>query len=747
VTGLVQGVGFRPFVYRTAMSYGLRGWVRNTNKCVEILLQGDEEAVRRLLNDIREHPPRASRVEEIEARIIPSEKLDGFGILESRNTSDEITDISPDIAVCSDCLEDLKLQPRRKDYPFINCTNCGPRFTIINDLPYDRKNTSMKEFVMCSQCSEEYHDPDDRRFHAQPIACSVCGPHYTLVSGKKQTDDTDEQIRMIREIFESGGIMAMKGLGGFHLACDATNEMAVARLKQIKEREGKPFAVMFPSVEILKQYAVVSPEEEKTLTSWRRPIVLLDQGKNKKLPHAVCAGLNTTGAMLPYLPFHHLLLKKFKRPVILTSGNLLDEPILTSNKKAIGTFSGTCDAVLVYNREIENRTDDSVVRVIRNIPRVMRRSRGFVPEPVDMGINVDGIFATGGDLVNTFCIGKGRKAYLSQYIGNLGNTETTDFYEEMAGKFRRIFRTEPEIVVSDLHPDYFTTRFAENFPGAHEHIRVQHHHAHIASCMAENGLNEPVIGVAFDGTGYGTDGNIWGGEFLFCDLKDFERFTHFDYVPLPGGDRGVEEPWRMAVSWLNRIYKHPSDFPKLPLLEKIDPEKTGVVIRMLESKINSPLVSSTGRLFDAVSALMSLCLVATFPAEGPMRLESIIQPGCRDQYPFSVNGTIFFDDTIRGIVEDILSGEDHGKISAKFHNTIIAAVCEVAEKMKTRYHCKKIVLSGGTFQNKYLVENVVKMLTEFGYSVFSPKNIPANDGGLSLGQLAIAAKRRNLSCV
>jgi len=748
VTGLVQGVGFRPFVYRIAVKHNLSGWVRNTNECVEIFIQGPVKSIENFLDELRSDPPVASDIDQV--ILVYTEPIDihGFRITRSENTSDKITEISPDIAVCNDCLEDMHLQPNRVNYPFVNCTNCGPRFTIINDLPYDRKSTSMKAFQMCDSCRKEYEDVKDRRFHAQPVACSVCGPHYTLYKGSGRIEGIEKIISSIAEIIIKGGIMAIKGLGGYHLACDATNEDAVTRLRLLKNREGKPLAVMFRDLATLQQYAEVNEAEEYRLLSWKRPIVLLQANLQNSLAPGVSVGLNTIGAMLPYLPFHHLLFSELNIPaIVLTSGNISDEPILIDDRKALDTFLLITEGVVAYNREIENRTDDSVVRIICDSERVFRRSRGFAPAPVTLKLDTGGILATGAELVNTFCIGKGNQAILSQYIGDLQNAETTSFYEETLNKFQKLFRMKPELIATDLHPDYFTSRFAESRRDSLKLDRVQHHHAHIASCMAEHGLDEHVLGVAMDGTGFGTDGNTWGAEFLYCDLADFTRETHFEYVPLPGGDRGIEEPWRMAVSYLFKIFGEDIYHLEIPFLKKVEQEKIDFILNMIRSGINCPLVSSAGRLFDAVSAMLDLCLYSTFSSEAPMRLESIIEPGCSENYHFTISETVNFDLTFHGILEDIKKKVNPGIISAKFHNTVILVIFEVMNKMKIHHHCNKVVLSGGTFQNKYLLEGTEKMLTGSGFEVYSHHLVPTNDGGISLGQLAVAAKRRQLSCV
>ncbi len=748
VTGLVQGVGFRPFVYRIAVKHDLSGWVRNTNECVEIFIQGPVNSIENFLIELRSDPPVASNIDQVIPVYTEPIDIRGFRITRSENTSDKITEISPDIAVCHECLEDMYLQPNRINYPFVNCTNCGPRFTIINDLPYDRKSTSMMTFQMCDSCRREYEDVKDRRFHAQPVACADCGPHYTLYRGSDRIEEIEKIISSTAELIMKGGIMAVKGLGGYHLACDATNEDAVNRLRLLKNREGKPLAVMFRDLETLRHYAEVSEAEEYSLLSWKRPIVLLQAKSQRHLAPGVSIGLNTIGAMLPYLPFHHLLFRELNIPaIVLTSGNISDEPILIDDRKALDTFLLNTGGVVTYNREIENRTDDSVVRIIFNTERVFRRSRGFAPAPVTLKLYTGGILATGAELVNTFCIGKGNQAILSQYIGDLQNAETTSFYEESLNKFQKLFRMKPDLIATDLHPDYFTSRFAESIKDSLKLVRVQHHHAHIASCMAEHGLDEPVLGVAMDGTGFGADGNTWGAEFLYCDLADFTRETHFEYVPLPGGDKGIEEPWRMAVSYLFKIFGEDIYHLEIPFLKKIEKGKTGFILNMIRSGTNCPLVSSAGRLFDAVSAMLDLCLFSTFSSEAPMRLESIIEPGCSENYRFSISETVNFDSTFHGILEDIKKKVNPGFISAKFHNTLILVIFEVMNKMKIQHQCNKVVLSGGTFQNKYLLEGIAKMLTGSGFEVYSHHIVPTNDGGISLGQLAVAAKRRQLSCV
>jgi hydrogenase maturation protein HypF len=741
VKGLVQGVGFRPFIYRLANEHKLQGWVRNTNENVLICINSVEDALIRFVNDIRQKAPPASEIVSVEYQITEPQECFDFRIIRSRDVSDEITDISPDIAVCEDCLNDMRSQEHRIDYPLLNCTNCGPRFTIIRDLPYDRANTTMSGFTMCEKCRSEYEDPGDRRFHAQPVACNSCGPEYELIIKENHIRGISNIINKTAYMIDDGKIVAMKGQGGFHLACDALNEEAVARLRRSKFREGKPFAVMFRDVDVVKEYAVMDSSEEKELKTWRRPIVIL---KTKKtLAFSVSAGLNTIGCMLPYMPFHYQLFRHLKTPVIvLTSGNLSDEPIIIDKEKAIDVLEPVTDAILDYNRDIYNRTDDSVLIVMNEIPRLLRRSRGYVPNPVRLAINVNDILATGAELVNCFCLGRGKDAILSQHIGDLKNYETYSFYVETIEHFRKIFRLKPELVAHDMHPDYLSTRYAAGT--GLKRIAVQHHHAHIASAMAENGIDEKVIGVSFDGTGYGDDGNIWGSEFMICDLSDYTRYMHFEYKKMPGGDAVTSEPWRMAVSYLYSFMGEKFLDLNLPFLRNIKSENLNIILKMLNDNLNAPLTSGAGRLFDSVAALLNICVQSAFHAEAPMRLESVITEGIKDCYLFNNDHDIVFKETFRGIIDDILKGIPEGIISAKFHNTIINIVKTTVKKIHEETGLNKVVLSGGTFQNRYLLANLEPALTNSGFKVYAHSRIPSNDGGIALGQLIIAASKREL---
>jgi hydrogenase maturation protein HypF len=739
VEGLVQGVGFRPFVYRLAKQYGLQGWVVNGTDGVTIKVEGPAAGMPFFIDDIRFRAPVVSQIEKISIDHDITEGLHGFFILSSRDLTDETSEISPDIAVCPECLADLRHQPHRLDYPFINCTNCGPRFSIVRDFPYDRAKTTMAPFEMCPKCSDEYSDIMDRRFHAQPVACNHCGPHYSMHKGSLVITDFQQILDHTGKMIETGQIIALKGSGGFHLMCNALDDKAINRLRNLKQREGKPFAVMFRDIDNLKKYAAVSEAEETALLSWRRPIVILKN--TRPLASGITLDLNTLGAFLPYMPIHHLLFEKISIPaLVLTSGNIAEEPIIITNDAAIATFTEKVDAVITFNREIFNRNDDSVVRVISGRERIQRRSRGYVPAPVKLPFDVDGIMATGAELSNCFCLGKGNRAYLSQHIGDLKNQETYAFYEETQSRFQKLFRVKPTLVTADLHPDYLSTRFARK--SGLETILVQHHHAHIASCMAENGIDEPVIGLAFDGTGYGTDGHIWGGEFMVCDYEDFKRHIHFAYMPMPGGDRTSEEPWRMGISLLWQAFGKDFSGLDLPLLRLIDRTKIRRVAEAIEKGINCPFGSGAGRLFDAIAAITGICVNARFHAEAPMRLESIVKPGIQESYNYTLTDTISFLPAIRQICADLSGGADTGIIAARFHNTITGASLQAVKNIRAETGIQKVVLSGGTFQNKYLHETLETKLLKNNFAVYTHCKLPCNDGGIALGQMVVAARRK-----
>ena len=740
IKGLVQGVGFRPFVYRIATQLNLKGNVENRNDGVIIKIEAEQKMIDEFLKLLKSEAPPASNIESVNAEQIEILNFTNFEIVKSENTSNEITEISPDISVCDDCLNDLKTQEHRIDYPFINCTNCGPRFTIIKDLPYDRDKTTMKDFIMCEKCRKEYTDVLDRRFHAQPVACNDCGPTYEMqIDGMKLTE-FENIITKASKVIDDGLVLAMKGLGGFHISCDALNDAAVKRLRKLKNRESKPFAVMCRDIVTLEKYVEISEVEKISLTSWRKPIVVLKEKSPNKIPVSVSNGLGTLGVMLPYMPFHYLFFENLKTDlIVLTSGNVSDEPIIIDNNDAKKNLTKISDALLIYNRNIYNRTDDSLIFIANEKERIIRRSRGYVPNPVRLGFDAEGIFAAGAELKNCFCIGKGNQAILSQHIGDLKNLETFEFYKETVNQFKKLFRVSPTIAIGDLHPDYLSTRFVNEMDVPI--FFVQHHYAHVASCMAEHFLDEKVIGVSFDGTGFGDDGNIWGGEFFVCDLNDYERISHFEYMPIPGGDKVSTEPWRMAVSYLYNIYG--KEFLKfnLPFLKNIPSGKINFLIQAIDKKLNCPLTSSAGRLFDAVAVITNICAVNGFEAEAPMRLESAIDKYCNESYSFLINETVSFEPTIKNIVEDVMNSVGLPVIAAKFHNTIISVILQIVISAREKYNLNKVVLSGGVFQNRYLIENTEQLLKENNFEIFTHSKVPSNDGGVALGQLAIAAKR------
>ncbi len=751
VKGLVQGVGFRPFIFLLAKRVGVHGWVRNTNAGVEIFAEAPGDVLSDFIRRIRKENPPASFIETLYSQKAIPLNSDSFTIIGSETFSDEITNISPDIAVCDDCLNDMEIQPQRHLYPFVNCTHCGPRYSIIRDLPYDRSQTSMDAFTMCATCEAEYGNIEDRRFHTQPVACKSCGPSYELISGDRHWgEDTGMMLKAVNALLVSGKIIAIKGLGGFHLACDAFNENAVRELRARKQRDGKPFAVMFRDIKTLSSYAKMSRYERRALTSWRRPIVILDL--NKKWAEApalynIHSGLRSVGAILPYMPIHYLLFRYFSgHAIVLTSGNMSSEPIVKDNEEALLQFRDIADAFLIYNRRIIHRTDDSVIRVINNRERIVRRSRGFVPAPVTLSLNVNNIVSFGAELSSGFCVGRNYQAIPGPFIGDLKTLATHDFFEESIRDFLRLFRVNPELLACDLHPGYFSTKLAEKM-GPVPLIRVQHHHAHIASCMGEHGLDEKVIGVALDGTGYGEDGKIWGGEFLVCDLADYKRILHFGYIPLPGGDKAVEAPWRTAIAYLYKVFG--SSFIDLPLnfLDKIDRSQATLIMHIIDRKLNCPEVSSVGRLFDAVASMINLCVTSTFQAEAPMKLESLVLPGCDLRYSYAIDKTIHVDAMIREIVGDLMNSSNISLIATKFHNTIISIIFDSVIRINKMEKTGKVVLSGGVFQNRYLLEGTERLLRKSGFLVFSQNRLPANDGGIAFGQMVVAAKRRSMKCV
>ncbi len=752
ITGRVQGVGFRPTVYRYATQHGLAGFVCNGPHGVTVEVEGDDRRIGAFFRRLTTTPPRQAVIAGIQTETLRPLGYRGFQVVESETDGPVELHLSPDLATCDDCRREI-LDPknRRHGYAFTNCTNCGPRFTILRDLPYDRDNTSMAGFAMCEHCEHEYHTPSDRRFHAQPNACAVCGPQLELrVIGGATT--TNASLAKAQELLRRGRIVAIKGIGGYHLACDALNREAIARLRQRKHRPHKSFAVMFRDLATVKKYCRVSEAEEAELLGVARPIVVLEGS----LP-AVSPDTGTVGAFLPYTPLHVLLMEKFDA-LVMTSGNLTDEPIV-SEETELSRLAGIADAVLGHNRPILHKCDDSVLRVVAGHRQWLRRSRGVVPNPIRLAESSPQILAVGGELKNTFCVARDGQALVSQHIGNLKDARAYEYFAREIAEWRRLFRVEPQLIAHDLHPGYLSTRWARQHGGLGQPtpagrarspnappvlVGVQHHHAHIASVMAEHGLHEPVIGVALDGTGYGTDGTIWGGEFLIADRCDFERVARFQPYALPGGDKAIEEPWRMAVSVLHTE----------TLIDRfcatIVARKMQIVRRMVETGVHSPLTSSAGRLFDAVAAMLGLCDVSSYEAQAAIRLEAVADQNIREAYPFEIETSgrpwqVRFD--FGALLDDKRAGAPVGVIAGKFHNAVAAAVVRVCRYLRGQRDINRVALSGGVFQNALLLRRAVEGLRAQRFEVFTNQLVPPNDGGLSLGQAAVAAARTGASPV
>ena len=742
ISGMVQGVGFRPFIYRLARQLGISGWVENRNDGVTIVFNATPELAERFRQSITGSSPDAADIDRIDLEPAPAQTFSGFEIRSSSDLSPEITEISPDIAVCRECLRDMQVQPHRSGYPFINCTRCGPRFTIIRDLPYDRASTTMDRFRMCETCRSEYEEVSDRRFHAQPVACNRCGPSYTLMTPEGTVRDLSRILVRFGKELKEGGIFAVKGMGGYHLMCDAFHEEAVLRLRAIKERDGKPFALMARSPEAARTLVEMSREEQEMLVSWRRPIVLLRS--NRQMTPGLADGLSTLGIMLPYMPFHHLLFQEMSTDaVVLTSCNRSEEPLMKEDEQVLEHFGKKVDGVLTYNREIFNRCDDPVGMVVNGKTRLVRRARGYVPAPLRTDMETEGIFAAGAELVNSFALGKGRSVFMSQYIGDLKNWATFRFYRETYERFCRMFRFRPAVVAHDLHPDYFSTRFALELAQQEPGIRlipVQHHHAHIASVMLEHRLGGEVIGFSLDGMGLGDDGTLWGAEALIGSLSGYRRRFHFEYVPLPGGDRASTEPWRMAVSYLYHYRGEGFRDLPLPVLTEAGPDQLDLLVQMIRQKVNSPLISSAGRLFDAVSALLGLVYKSSYQAEAPMRLESLADPSENSSYPFEIRQEeVCFRPMFARILQDLEQRVPASRISARFHHTLVRAVVEMALKIREETSINRVILSGGSYQNRILVYETERQLQDHGFRVSGPGEIPVNDQGIAAGQLAVAA--------
>ncbi len=749
ITGVVQGVGFRPFVYNLATRLGVSGWVQNTSSGVEISATAQQDHLNDFAARIRSEAPPLARIEQIIETDLPPSSIQHpaageFVIRPSAARPDEFLPISPDAAVCDDCLREVfDPDDRRYRYPFTNCTNCGPRFTIIREIPYDRARTTMAPFVMCSACQTEYDDPANRRFHAQPNACPECGPRVWLQAsaGESRVADGDEAVQRARQMLIEGAVVAVKGLGGFHLACDATNDETVALLRERKGRVDKPFAIMSFDVEAVERWCEVDDRERELLASPERPVVLLRRRPRAPIAEGVAPRNRYLGVMLAYTPLHYLLLEPangFPIALVMTSGNYSEEPIAASNEDALQRLEDLADAFLLHDRAIHARCDDSVTRVFGGAELPIRRSRGYAPYPVHLPLKVPQVLAVGAELKNTFCLTRERYAFLSQHIGDMENYEALRFFEEMVEQLKDTFRVQPEIVACDLHPGYLATRYAEQMAADSEPVRVQHHHAHIASCMAENGLSgkQPVIGVAFDGTGYGTDGAIWGGEFLIADYNSCRRAAHLEYLPLPGGDAAIRRPYRTALAALWAAGVEWGD--DLAPVAAAAAEERRVLARQLETGVNVVPTSSAGRLFDAVSALAGLRQIVNYEAQAAIELEMAVEEGVEEGYDFGLGAEIGFAPCLRAVVADVRAGVDAGVVAARFHNGLARMIAQVCTRLREESGLGVVALSGGVFQNVALLARVLPLLQEADFEILTHRLVPPNDAGISLGQAIVA---------
>ena len=752
IQGIVQGVGFRPFVYGQALQWGLGGFVLNDSLGVTIEVEGSLAQLEGFHSALREKTPLLARIDTLTLELLPTRNETQFSIAHSQAGNERKALISPDTATCVDCLYELfDAEDRRYQYPFINCTNCGPRFTIIQNVPYDRAQTTMSVFPMCTACQAEYDDPLSRRFHAQPNACPVCGPQMRLLNATGEKIVCDNGIVTAAQQLADGAILAVKGVGGYHLACDALHEEAVKRLRQRKHREAKPFALIVPDIETARQLCTISDVEATLLQSYRRPIVLLHKKADSSIAEAVAPHYDTLGVMLPYAPQHYLLLAAFAeivgpdRPAVLvmTSGNRSDEPIAYRDEDARQCLLGIADGMLTHNRDIHMRCDDSVVRVVAEGEQFFRRSRGFAPEPITLAFACPApILACGGHLKNTYCVGKEKQAFLSHHIGDLENMETLQSFREGIPHFEGLFGIAPEVIAYDLHPEYLATKYALDSDIAQK-IAIQHHHAHIASVLAEHGLTEPVIGVAADGTGYGTDGAVWGCEIMRADLHGFERLAHLAYVPLPGGEQAVRQPWRMAATYLAQAYGDDFLALDIPFVQSLEHKRWHTLSQMITRHVNVPPTSSLGRLFDAVAALIGIRNEVIYEGQAAIEMEILADTHDAHIYPFAlVEGAPTLLDVrpmIRSIVEELRQGVSIAQIAGSFHWTVAELLATACMRARQQTGLQIVALSGGVFQNRLLLERLVAVLQQQAFQVYTNRRVPPNDGGLALGQLAIAA--------
>src|SRR5215475_12139998 len=750
VEGVVQGVGFRPFVYRLAEAHGLAGSVRNGTHGVLIDAEGARPALARFLGQLESAAPAAARIRCVTVTwIAPSAEPEPFRIETSAGAGEPTLFPSPDLAVCDACLAEMgDAGDRRHAYPFLNCTQCGPRYTIIRGLPYDRERTSMAAFTMCGACAREYEDPRDRRFHAEPTACPACGPRLALLDAAGRAlpvaDPLEETVAALR----TGRIVAVKGLGGYHLACDATASEVVSELRRRKARDAKPLAVMVGSLEAARRLCVISDAEATLLRSPARPIVLMARrpfGVGQGVADEVAPRLRHLGLMLPYTPLQHLLFGRIDFPLVMTSGNRRDEPIAFEDGDAVDRLSGIADLFLTHNRPIQVRCDDSVARCIDGAPLLLRRARGYVPLVISLTHEaVQPILACGSELKSVFGLVRGRDVFLSQHLGDLGDERAYRGWMEAIDHFQRLLALTPRIVAHDLHPGYRSTAYAQRLDGVRL-VPVQHHHAHIASCLADNGIDARVIGVSWDGTGYGTDGHVWCGEFLLADLDGFERAGSFREVAMPGGEAAVREPWRMAAALLQAAYGDAMDELDLGFMRRLDRTAWRRLTRAVEQGVNAPLTSSVGRLFDAVASLLNLRDRVDFEAQAAMELEALAEPEADRVYAVGLQEkdhdlVVETSEIVRAVVEDILAGTRAEQIGSRFHATLANVIVRACGRLRERSGLERVALSGGVFQNLRLLRLTLDGLRRSGFHVYTHHQVPPNDGGLALGQAAIAAR-------
>jgi hydrogenase maturation protein HypF len=748
ISGRVQGVGFRPAVHRHACEAGLAGFVANTPQGVLTEVQGKAAQIDLFLRSLQEDPPPQARIDAVELTELPPNRESSFHILPSRLADSTALSPPPDLATCAQCGREIFApEDKRYNYPFTNCTDCGPRFTIIEALPYDRERTVMKSFVMCHDCLAEYQAPASRRFEAQPNACPACGPQLLLLDSQGQPMEGDA-LSHAAILLQAGAIVAVKGLGGYHLACSAADRTAIRRLRTAKQRPAKPLAVMFASFAQLERFCTIGEAERAALASCAGPVVVCKRSPDCALPPEIAPDSEDIGALLPYTAMHHLLLCE-SGPLVLTSGNCGGQPLAKDEHELAEIFPAIASHALTHDRAIVRRCDDSVLRFADQQQIVIRRSRGYVPDPIQLPFSGPSVLACGGDQKNTFCLTRGSQAFLSQHVGDLKEFRTFQFFSEAVADFKTLLAIEPELSACDLHPEYRSSRFALGLKGlCHSAVQVQHHHAHVASCMAENRLSGPVIGVAFDGSGAGLDGTVWGGEFLVADYCGFERAAHLKPYPMPGGSRVVLEPQRMALSCLAAEF--PASWPALAkaFLPGVTGEDCRCLVSLSHSPIHAPLTSSCGRLFDAVAALLGICKTCSYEGQAAVRLERLTKPDLHERYSFALEQDkqpclLSFAPAFAEIIADLKKRTDPAVIATRFHNAVSAAIVAVCEELRQQRGLNAVALSGGVFQNAFLLKRACAGLREKDFAVFCHQAVPPNDGGLSLGQAAVALAQQN----